>query len=170
MATFFTFLPSFLFILVGGPLVEATRGDLKFTAPLTGITAAVVGVILNLALFFAYHVLWPKALNALTHSRFAVLNGSSALVGIAAFIALFRYKIGIMQVIGACAAGRADLFIHQTFSGIRRTQMSRTINPQELKSILGNKNVTLIDVRRKDDYAADNNAIPGSTWFDPSQI
>ncbi|MGH8611234.1 MAG: chromate efflux transporter, partial [Gammaproteobacteria bacterium] len=60
VATFFTFLPSFLFILIGGPLVEATHGDLKFTAPLTGITAAVVGVILNLAVFFAYHVLWPQ--------------------------------------------------------------------------------------------------------------
>ena len=57
--TWFTFLPSFLFILAGGPLVESTHGDLKFTAPLTAITAAVVGVILNLALFFGYHVLWP---------------------------------------------------------------------------------------------------------------
>ncbi|NWG40180.1 MAG: chromate efflux transporter, partial [Hydrogenophilaceae bacterium] len=52
VATFFTFLPSFLFILVGGPLVEATRNELKFTAPLTGITAAVVGVVMNLAVFF----------------------------------------------------------------------------------------------------------------------
>ncbi|MDH5614628.1 MAG: chromate efflux transporter, partial [Gammaproteobacteria bacterium] len=52
VATLFTFLPSFLFILLGGPLVEATRGDIKFTAPLTGITAAVVGVVLNLATFF----------------------------------------------------------------------------------------------------------------------
>jgi len=62
LATWFTFLPSFVFILAGGPLVEATHGDLKFTAPLTAITAAVVGVILNLALFFAYHVLWPTGL------------------------------------------------------------------------------------------------------------
>ena len=53
VATLFTFLPSFLFIFLGGPAVEATRGDLKFTAPLTGITAAVVGVILSLAVFFA---------------------------------------------------------------------------------------------------------------------
>ena len=60
VATLFTFLPSFLFILIGGPAVEATRDDVKFTAPLTGITAAVVGVILNLAVFFAYHVLWPS--------------------------------------------------------------------------------------------------------------
>ena len=60
VVTFFTFLPSFVFILLGGPLVETTHGELRFTAPLTAITAAVVGVILNLAVFFAYHVLWPQ--------------------------------------------------------------------------------------------------------------
>ncbi len=48
--------------------------------------------------------------------------------------------------------------------------MSRTINPQELKSLLGNKDVKVIDVRRKDDYAADNSAIPGASWFDPANI
>jgi len=96
IATLFTFLPSFLFILLGGPAVEATRGDVKFTAPLTGITAAVVGVILNLAVFFAYHVLWPEGFDA----RF---EWFSALIGAAAFVALFRYKAGIVTVIGACA-------------------------------------------------------------------
>lgn len=96
VATLFTFLPSFLFILLGGPAVEATRGDLKFTAPLTGITAAVVGVVINLAVFFAYHVLWPQGFDG----RF---EWFSALIGIAAFIALFRYKAGIVTVIAACA-------------------------------------------------------------------
>lgn len=96
IATLYTFLPSFLFILLGGPAVEATRGDIKFTAPLTGITAAVVGVILNLATFFAYHVLWPQGFDA----NFEWL---SALIGAAAFVALFKYKVGIVQVIGACA-------------------------------------------------------------------
>ncbi len=48
--------------------------------------------------------------------------------------------------------------------------MNRTINSQELKSILDSKAVKVIDVRRKDDYAADNSAIPGSIWLDPSQI
>lgn len=60
LVTWFTFLPSFVFILAGGPLVESTHDELTFTAPLTGITAAVVGVILNLAMFFGYHVLWPN--------------------------------------------------------------------------------------------------------------
>ncbi len=96
IATLYTFLPSFLFILLGGPAVEATRGDIKFTAPLTGITAAVVGVILNLATFFAYHVLWPQGFD----NDFEWL---SAVIGAAAFIALFKYKAGIVQVIGVCA-------------------------------------------------------------------
>ncbi len=102
VATYFTFLPSFLFILAGAPLVEATHGDLKFTAPLTGITAAVVGVILNLALFFGWHVLWPKA------SEAAPFAGSFewfyALISAAAFIALWKFKQDVMSVIAACAA------------------------------------------------------------------
>ncbi len=102
VATFFTFLPSFLFILIGGPAVEATRHDIKLTAPLTGITAAVVGVILNLALFFAWHTLWPQADgNDIFGGPFEWL---SLMVATAAFIALWRYKVGIIPVIGACAA------------------------------------------------------------------
>ena len=105
VATLFTFLPSFLFILLGGPAIEATRNDLKFTAPLTGITAAVVGVILNLAVFFAYHVLWPNGFEA----QFEWL---SALIGIAAFIALVHYKMGIVTVIALSAGcGLAYSFI-----------------------------------------------------------
>jgi len=96
IATLFTFLPSFLFILVGGPAVEATRHEVRFTAPLTGITAAVVGVVINLAVFFAYHVLWPQGFDG----RF---EWFAALIGITAFVALFRYKMGIVSVIGGCA-------------------------------------------------------------------
>jgi chromate transporter len=96
IATLFTFLPSFLFILIGGPSVEATRGDVKFTAPLTGITAAVVGVVINLAVFFAYHVLWPEGFES-------TFEWFSAVIGALAFVALFKYKAGIVPVIGACA-------------------------------------------------------------------
>jgi chromate transporter len=96
VVTFFTFLPSFVFILLGGPLVETTHRNLKFTAPLTAITAAVVGVIVNLALFFAYHVLWPQGLAG----RFDV---ASAVITVAAAMALFRFKRGVMEVIAAAA-------------------------------------------------------------------
>jgi chromate transporter len=95
VATFFTFLPSFLFILLGGPLVESTHGNLKFTAPLTAITAAVVGVIVNLAVFFAGHVLWPQG----TEGAF---DWFSALLGLAALAAIWRYRTGMISVILAC--------------------------------------------------------------------
>ncbi|HEY6134230.1 MAG TPA: chromate efflux transporter [Rubrivivax sp.] len=97
VVAFFTFLPSFIFILAGGPLVESTHGRLGFTAPLSAITAAVVGVILNLALFFAYHVFWPQGLGA----RFDL---PSALIAVAAAIALFRFKAGVLPMLAACAA------------------------------------------------------------------
>jgi chromate transporter len=100
-ATFFTFLPSFWFIIAGGPLVEATRGELKFTAPLTAITAAVVGVIMNLAVFFAWHTFWPRASEAEPFA--APFEWLPVLVAIAAFLALWKYKQDIMKVIGACA-------------------------------------------------------------------
>ncbi len=101
VATFFTFLPSFLFILIGAPLVEATHGNLKFTTPLTGITAAVVGVILNLGLFFGWHVLWPQATEATPFAgRFEWFY---ALMSIAAFLALWKYQQDILKVIGASA-------------------------------------------------------------------
>lgn len=96
VATFFTFLPSFLFILIGGPSVEATRHDVKFTGPLTGITAAVVGVILNLAVFFAYHVLWPLGFEG-------PFEWFSVFIGLAASIALFRYKTKIVSVVAVSA-------------------------------------------------------------------
>ena len=101
VATFFTFLPSFLFILAGGPLVEATRDEIKFTAPLTGITAAVVGVIINLAVFFAWHTFWPHATAAAPFS--GVFDWLPVVIAIAAFLALWKYKVDIMKVIGACA-------------------------------------------------------------------
>jgi chromate transporter len=97
VATWFTFLPSFLFILVGGPLVEATRHDLKFAAPLAAITAAVVGVILNLALFFAYHVLWPQGFGG-------AFEWPALLIGSIAALALFRFRVGVIPVILGCGA------------------------------------------------------------------
>ncbi|MGE3569718.1 MAG: chromate efflux transporter [Burkholderiales bacterium] len=91
VATFFTFLPSFLFIFAGAPLIEATHGDLKYTAPLTGITAAVVGVIVSLALFFAQHVFF----------RAGGIDWAAVLLAGAALLALMRFKAGVIPVIAA---------------------------------------------------------------------
>jgi chromate transporter len=74
---------------------KTTHGNLKFTAPLTAITAAVVGVIVNLAVFFAIHVLWP-------HGAHESFDWPSLLIGLAAGVALFRFKVGVIPVVLAC--------------------------------------------------------------------
>lgn len=96
VATFFTFLPSFLFILAGGPLVEATRDNIRMTAPLTAISAAVVGVIVSLAVFFGKHVFWLET--PVSH-----LDVRAVLLGVIASIALLRYQVGTIKLILACA-------------------------------------------------------------------
>jgi len=101
--TWFTFLPSFIFIFGGGPLIESTRRQPQLVAPLTAITAAVVGVIVNLALFFALHVFWPQGFPAGT-------EWPAIAIAVAAAIALIRYKTGVIPVIAAC--GLAGLAVH----------------------------------------------------------
>jgi len=93
VATWFTFLPSFLFILAGGPLVEGTRDDVRLAAPLTAITAAVVGVIASLALYFGSHVFLNDA----------GFDTGAALIGVAALASLTAFRIGVIPVIGASA-------------------------------------------------------------------
>ncbi|CUI05054.1 Chromate transport protein ChrA [Janthinobacterium sp. CG23_2] len=93
VATFFTFLPSFMFILAGGPLVEATRDNVRMTAPLTAISAAVVGVIVSLALFFGQHVF-------VHHGQVDI---AAIAISAAACVALFRFKVGTIKLLAACA-------------------------------------------------------------------
>ena len=96
IVTFFTFLPSFIFILMGGPFIESTHGNLKLTALLSTITTAVVGVILNLALFFAYHVLWPKGFSNM-------LDWPSAIIIGCATVAMFKFKVNVIPIIVSCS-------------------------------------------------------------------
>lgn len=96
VATWFTFLPSFIFIFAGGPLIEATRNDVRLTAPLNAITAAVVGVIISLALFFAYHV-FRLDLPPAQWDRVAVT------ITVLACIAVFRFRTGTIKLILGCA-------------------------------------------------------------------
>jgi chromate transporter len=105
IATFFTFLPSFLFILAGGALVERTRDDVKLTAPLTAITAAVVGVIVNLAIYFAWRVFWPEAtLAAPFAGRF---DWASVVIAAVATAVLVARRAEVIPVI--LASGAAGL-------------------------------------------------------------
>lgn len=97
VTAFFTFLPSFIFILAGGPLVESTRGNIRLTAPLTAISAAVVGVVISLALFFAWHVFGLAAAPA-------QWDWIAIAISACASLALLRYKAGTIKLILACAA------------------------------------------------------------------
>lgn len=101
LVTFFTFLPSFIFIFLGAPFIESTQNNVQLSAPLNAITAAVVGVIASLALFFAQHIIfiqqivWPNGFNSLLH-------GIDWLVLIAILLAawlIFKFKINIMYLI-----------------------------------------------------------------------
>ncbi len=106
VATWFTFLPSFIFILAGGPLVEATRGNIRLTAPLTAISAAVVGVIVSLALFFAEHVF--RLSQPLPQWDWAALA-----IGAGACVALIRFRVGTISLLLACAiAGLVVSYFH----------------------------------------------------------
>lgn len=96
VATFFTFLPSFIFILAGAPMIESTRDNIRLTAPLTAISAAVVGVIVSLAVFFAEHVF--NIAGPIAQWDFIAMG-----VTLAACIALFRFRAGTIKLIFVCA-------------------------------------------------------------------
>lgn len=96
VATFFTFLPSFIFILAGGPMVESTRDNIRLTAPLTAISAAVVGVVVSLAVFFARHVFD-------TARPLAEWDWIAVAIAAIACVALFRFKVGVIKLIFSCA-------------------------------------------------------------------
>ncbi|MDX2219585.1 MAG: chromate efflux transporter [Burkholderiales bacterium] len=103
VATFFTFLPSFFFILAGGPLVETSHDEVRLTGPLTCITAAVVGVIVNLAVFLGWKVFWPAGTAAAPFA--GGVDVLAALIGAAAFVALVRWQANVVAVIAAAALG-----------------------------------------------------------------
>ncbi len=96
VVVWFTFLPSFAFILAGGPLVEASRGNLRLGAPLTAITAAVTGVIASLAVFFAGPVLWPAVAGG-------ALDGAALALFLTSLALLTRLRWGVIPLIGAAA-------------------------------------------------------------------
>lgn len=92
ITTYVTFLPSFIFIFLGAPYIEILRGNKNLTGALSGVTAAVVGVVLNLALVFGATVILPQGLT-INADWFA------AIMSVAAFVALYRFKADVLLVV-----------------------------------------------------------------------
>ena len=105
-----TFVPCFFWIFLGAPYIEALRGNKALSAALTAITAAVVGVIANLALWFGLHVLfhevrpWHFGPIAADLPVLASLDWRAALLAAAAMLAMLRFKLGMIPVLAGCAA------------------------------------------------------------------
>jgi chromate transporter len=97
VATYFTFLPSFMFILIGAPYVERMRGDARLGKALWGISALVVGVILHLALVLGRATFWPKG------SDWWQVDWWLLALGVAALIAMRRYRVDVAKLVAACA-------------------------------------------------------------------
>jgi chromate transporter len=92
VTTYVTFLPCFLFIFLGAPYIEILRGNKHLTGALSGVTSAVVGVILNLALVFGAAVILPQGLASNT-------DWFAAAMSVAAFVTLYKFKAEVLWVI-----------------------------------------------------------------------
>ena len=106
LTTWVTFVPCFLWIFAGAPFIERLRGNKALSSALTAITAAVVGVILNLALWFAIHTLFGQVrpvTRTLDLPVLASINIPAALLAAGALVAVFRFRVGMLPVLGSCA-------------------------------------------------------------------
>jgi chromate transporter len=121
LVTWVTFVPSFLFVLLGAPYMERLRGNRSLSAALTGITAAVVGVIANLGVYFAVHTLFAKT--STIGSLALELPGPGSLrpvalgITVIAAVLIFRLKWSVLRTLGVCAllgltAGLTGLSVH----------------------------------------------------------
>lgn len=117
LTTWVTFMPCFLWIFAGAPFIERLRGNRALSAALAAITAAVVGVVLNLAVWFAIHTIFdrvrqvPFAGGTLDVPVLATVNVPALLLSVAAIIAMFRFKAGVLVVLAACAAAGVALWL-----------------------------------------------------------
>lgn len=112
LTTWVTFLPCFLWIFLGAPFIERLRGNRALSGALSAITASVVGVILNLAVWFGLHVLFREVLEvrlgylSLDLPQMTSVDPAALILFVAAAVALFRFRLGVIPtLLGAAAAG-----------------------------------------------------------------
>jgi chromate transporter len=117
LVTWVTFVPCFLWIFLGAPFVEALRGNRALGGALAAITAAVVGVILNLAIWFGLHVLFGEVRAvegfgvSLDVPALATIDPAALVLMLAAVLAVFRFKVGMLPVLAGCSAAGIVYFL-----------------------------------------------------------
>jgi chromate transporter len=117
LATWVTFTPCFLWIFLGAPFIEVLRGNKALNGALSAITAAVVGVVLNLAIWFAIHTIFHETVPvrafpfAFELPKLASVDWLALALSIAAAIAIFRFKVGMIPTLAACCAVGLALYL-----------------------------------------------------------
>jgi chromate transporter len=117
LATWVTFTPCFLWIFLGAPFVEKLRGNRALNAALSALTAAVVGVILNLAIWFAIHTVFRETIPvrafplSFDAPSFASIDPWALALSVAAAVAVFRFRVGMIQTLAACCAAGVALYL-----------------------------------------------------------
>jgi chromate transporter len=117
LATWVTFTPCFLWIFLGAPFVETLRGNKALNAALSAITAAVVGVVLNLAIWFAIHTVFRETVPvrafplSFDAPNFLTVDAWALVLSVAAAIAIFRFKVGMIPTLAACCGAGIVLFL-----------------------------------------------------------
>ena len=117
LTTWVTFVPCFLWIFLGAPFVEAIRGNRAFAAALAAITAVVVGVVLDLAVWFCLHVLFGEVRQvegfgmSLDMPVLATIDPAAVILTLAALVAVFRFRVGMIPVLAACSAAGVLYFL-----------------------------------------------------------
>jgi chromate transporter len=117
LATWVTFAPCFLWIFAGAPFIESLRGSKALNGALSAITAAVVGVVLNLAIWFAIHTVFRETVPVRGHGFafdtpiVASVNPWALALSLAAMIAIFRFKTGMLPTLAACSAAGIALYL-----------------------------------------------------------
>jgi chromate transporter len=116
LAVWVTFVPCFLFVFLGAPHIEGLRHNTKLTAALTGITAAVVGVIANLSIYFSIHTLFSRTHTYdrgpihLTVPAWSTISPQALFVTVLAFALVFRFKLPVLRVLAICAGVGAAMY------------------------------------------------------------
>jgi chromate transporter len=117
LVTWVTFVPCFMLVFLGAPHIESLRGNKRLSAALTGVTASVVGVIANLAVFFFLHTVFSRVRSRsfgpieMVVPEWSSFSPRALLVAVLAAVLVFKLKMSTLKVLGICAFVGAAMYL-----------------------------------------------------------